>query len=152
MSRASAPVVGVVVLVSLTVLLSATVLAGLPDSTSASPPTASLSLTVDGSADRIELTHRGGDELDVSEMDVRISVDGNALTHQPPVPFFAADGFKSGPDGAFNNASSNTFSAGERTTLTLASTNHPQLDAGVDVSVQITTHNSVVFDETRTVS
>ena len=150
MSRASAPVVGVVVLVSLTVVLSATVLAGLADSTPVSPPTASLTFAADGSADRIELAHRGGDVLDVSEMDVRISVDGEELQHQPPVPFFAADGFESGPEGAFNNASADTFQTGERTTLTLASTNDPQLEPGVEVSIRIAVRNSVVFDETRT--
>lgn len=150
MSRAVSSVIGVVLLVALAVVLSATVLAGASVSMPESSPTASLDIAVDASADSIELSHRGGDPLDVADLDVQVRIDGEDLRHQPPVPFFAAHGFESGPEGAFNSASENTLRAGETTSFRLAKTNEPQLDAGVAVTVQITAGNSVIYDGTTT--
>ena len=150
MSRAVSPVVGVVVLVGLTVLFGAGLL-GLTEVGLSDPvPTVSLSLTVDGDENSIVLSHRGGDTLDVSELDVRVAVESEELRYQPPVPFFAADGFKSGPEGPFNSRSPNTFHAGERASVTLAETNNPAIEAGTVVSVRLSVDNAVLFEETAT--
>lgn len=148
--RAVSPVVGVVTLAGLTVLLSATLLGTAALEPSQPGPTTSLAVSVDASADRIELAHRGGDALDVTEMDVRVTVDGDELRHQPPVPFFAADGFESGPEGVVNSASSNRFRAGEQTSFVVASTNSPEIRNGVTVSVRVTVEGTVLYEAQTT--
>ncbi|QZP39128.1 type IV pilin [Halobaculum magnesiiphilum] len=85
----------------------------------------------------ITLTHRGGDTLDVRRLRVVIRVDGTRLRHQPPVPFFAARGFVSGPTGPFNLASDHAWSAGESTTVTPAGTNRPRIRPGTTVEVTL---------------
>lgn len=150
MNRAVSAVIGVVLLVALTVVFSVTVFATVDYGLSEPAPTVSLAVSADATTDRIQLSHQGGDELDVTEIDLSISIDGEELRHQPPVPFFAAEGFESGPVGAFNSASDNTFRAGEHTSVTLATTNSPQLQQDTTVTVQITTQNTVLYEETTT--
>jgi FlaG/FlaF family flagellin (archaellin) len=141
--RAVAPAVGVVLLVALTVALAAVVgvaalgTAGdVPGAPDGSDPVA-LSLSVDAGADRLALTHRAGAPLDVRELVVRISVAGTSLRHQPPVPFFAARGFRAGPTGPFNVGADPLWSAGETASLRLASTNAPGIDPGDRVVVRV---------------
>jgi len=149
-TRSVSSVVGVALLVGVTVVFSVTLL-GLVDTDRPTPaPTASLSVTADASTDRIAVSHEAGDELDVTSLDLHITVDGRALRYQPPVPFFAADGFASGPEGPFNTASPDSFRAGETATLGLAATNDPLLEPGDTVTVQISTPRGVVHDETVT--
>jgi len=83
-------------------------------------------------------------------MTVHVTVDGEALRYQPPVPFFASRGFRSGPEGAFNSASSNQFSAGEQTTLRVASTNSPEITRGSTVSVTVLHRNTTILDVSTT--
>lgn len=102
----------------------------------AAPATASLSAeaTADG---RIRVLHEGGDALDIRELDVRIRVDGEPLEHQPPVPFFSAEGFYSGPTGPFNPASDPDWRAGESASLAIAGTNAPAVDAGSRIEIEV---------------
>jgi flagellin-like protein len=146
--RGTAPVVGVVVLVFVAVVLAAAVGTVVTTTTAERPPTARLSLTADASADRIALTHEGGETLHVSELDVRIEIDGTALAHQPPVPFFASEGFESGPTGPFNNASDGRWQAGDTAAVRLAATNAPALAADATVTVVVSTEGAVIFEET----
>lgn len=152
-TRASAPL-GAVLLIGITVLLASSagaamlgvtgVTPGASDSSSASadslstgpPPTASLevSATVDG---RVTVTHTGGDTLDVRELRMRILVDGTPLATQPPVPFFSAHGFYSGPEGPINTASDSSWLAGETASLTIAGTNDPQIGPGSQVRIEM---------------
>lgn len=74
---------------------------------------------------RVELAHRGGVPLDVRELTVRLYVDGTPVERQPPVPFFSARGFVSGPTGPFNPAADPRWSPGETATLVVATTNDP---------------------------
>jgi hypothetical protein len=97
--------------------------------------TAAVSLTVDG--DALAFVHRGGPTLRVAALELVVSVDGTPLRHQPPVPFFAARGFRSGPTGPFNSGSDGRWSAGERAALTVASTNRPAITPGATVSVRL---------------
>lgn len=147
MSRAVSPVVGVVTLIALTVLLTVTLLGTAALELSEPGPTVSLAVSVDAGADRIELTHQGGEKLDVVELELHIAVEGEPLRHQPPVPFFAADGFESGPEGAFNSASENSLRAGERTSLAVAATNRPLIQPGATVTVRLTVGETLVYDD-----
>ncbi|AZH24451.1 type IV pilin [Haloplanus aerogenes] len=124
------PVAAVVVLV-LGTTVAAVGLGALPTA----PVTAGVTLAVDG--DRLVLAHRAGDPLDVRRLDVVVRVDGDPLRHQPPVPFFAARGFRSGPTGPFNPATEPTWNVGERASLQVASTNYPPLVAGARVTVEL---------------
>lgn len=144
MDRATSPVVGVVLLIGLTVIAAAGVGIAVTATTTEPPPTAAVDLSADADTDRIALTHRGGDRLDVSELTVHVTVDGDPLAEQPPVPFFAATGFRAGPTGPFNPADSQQFHAGDTASFRLASTNHPQLTAGATVSVELRTEHGVV--------
>jgi FlaG/FlaF family flagellin (archaellin) len=130
------PTVGVALLLLVTVVLAAGVgTLVLSTDPPAPPPQAALSLSVEG--DRLILTHRAGDPLDVRTLDLRVSVGGEPLTHQPPVLFFAAAGFAPGPTGAFNAASGPTWRAGGTTSVTLAATNEPLPTPGDRVTVTV---------------
>lgn len=138
MDRATSPVIGVALLVALTVLAATAVgTAAVAFDPPTDTPVASFSLSVGAASDTLELRHRGGDTVDVASLRLRVRVDGDPLTHQPPVPFFAATGFESGPRGPFNSAASSSWSAGERATFRLAGTNAPLPDSGDQVSVQL---------------
>jgi FlaG/FlaF family flagellin (archaellin) len=150
MARAVSSVVGVALLVALTVVFSVSLLGLVETDRPAPPPTASLSVTADGSTDQIILSHQAGDELDVTEIDLYITVEGQPLRHQPEVPFFAAEGFISGPEGPFNTASPDSFRAGQTATLALAATNDPLFDPGDSVTVRVTTARGTVADKTVT--
>lgn len=138
--RATASVVGVVLLVAVAVLSAAALASGLwgADALSpADPSRAVLDASANATADRVTLVHRGGDALDVTNLRVRVTVDGEPLVHQPPVPFFAAEGFDPGPTGPFNVAGDDRWTAGERASFALAGTNAPLLEPGVRVTVRV---------------
>jgi len=148
---AAAPAVGVAALLAATVALAAVVAAGLaavPAPTD--PPTAALSLEVDADADRLTLTHRAGDPLDVRALTLRVRVGGEPLAHQPPVPFFAARGCRAGPTGAFNAGADPVWRPGEAASLRLASTNGPLPAAGDPVTVTVAVEGHVVAEVTAT--
>lgn len=98
-------------------------------------PTVAVTLSVDARSDRIVLAHRAGEPLATARLDVRVRVDGRPLAHQPPVPFFAAEGFRSGPTGPFNSRAEGTWTPGERASVRLAATNRPDPRAGSRVTV-----------------
>lgn len=135
---------GVLLLALVTLLGAAAVGATLPSVPEEPPPSAALRLDADAASDRLTVRHVAGDDLDVADLDVTVTVDGDALAHQPPVPFFAARGFVSGPTGPFNHAGGTTWRAGQRGTLRIASTNDPQLSSGDRVTVTVTTDRDVV--------
>ena len=145
MDRAVTPVVGVALLIAITVLAASAVgTAVLVLDVPSEPTQATVSISVDADADRVRLTHRGGDTLDVSRLSLSVTVDGESLAEQPPVPFFATAGFRSGPTGPFNSAADPRWSAGERAGFRLASTNSPTLDDGDVVTVRITRKRQLV--------
>jgi len=100
------------------------------------PPSAVLSLSA--TDDRIAIDHRGGDPIDVSAVTIRVSIDGEPLDEQPPLPFFSAAGFHPGPTGPFNAAGDDTLRVGETATFRVADTNDPTLEPGRTVTVDIT--------------
>jgi hypothetical protein len=95
-----------------------------------------LSLTV--SETMIALTHEAGPSLRLAMVDMHISVNQEPLLHQPPIPFFAAKGFRSGPYGPFNSASDGIWSVGEQGAIRIAGTNSPQPLPGrfIDITIR----------------
>lgn len=102
--RAISSVVGLVCLLAVTVVLAATVGAVAPATSTSSPTIATFEASAEPTGE-IRVAHRGGDAIDPETIELHISVDGEPLAEQPPVPFFSARGFESGPTGAFNSAS-----------------------------------------------
>jgi FlaG/FlaF family flagellin (archaellin) len=143
-ARGLSTAVGVVLLVALAVIAAMAIGVVTTIDPGTVVPTARLSVSADAEADRIVLTHRSGDTLDVSELSVVVTVDGEPLDRQPPVPFFATRGFESGPTGPFNPASPDDWSAGEMASVTIASTNEPRLSPGDRVEVTVATEAGVV--------
>ena len=147
-ARATAPVIGGILVVALTVVL-ATVVGtamlggGSVPATPEPAPTATVDLSVDD--DTLRFTHESGDTLDVRSLSVWISVDGDRLDEQPPVPFFSASGFEPGPTGPFNSASDPEWSVGETARLTVAGTNSPSIEPGSTVSVRFTTDGQTIL-------
>lgn len=146
MTRATSPVVGVVVLALLAVLGVAAVGAAMPAEPAEPVPVADLELDVDAATDRLTIRHAGGDTLDAANLRLRVRVAGDSLARQPPVPFFAARGFVSGPTGPFNHAGGTTWRAGQRGTVRIASTNRPRPDPGDRVTVTVATDRGVVAE------
>lgn len=107
-------------------------------------PQAVFSLSASG--DRISLVHERGDAVEVGPLRVEVAVDGEPLTYQPPVPFFAAKGFRGGPSGPFNPSDSGEWTAGEVASFRVAGTNAPALAPGAVVTV------ALFHEETRIAS
>lgn len=138
MPRATVPLLGAVVLVGVTVLLAVAIGAaatGFAPSEPADP--VGLGLDVDAATGRVTLSHLAGPPLQVTDLSIRVAVDGEPLAHQPPVPFFAARGFRGGPTGPFNPATDPTWSVGEAASFRVAKTNDPPLVPGARLEVTV---------------
>lgn len=143
-SRALSPLLGTVLLVVLSVLLAATMGTVFGGAGIESTTTARFSASADAANDQISLTHEGGAALNSNALEIHVEVDGTPLEHQPPVPFFAASGFVSGPTGPFNNATTDEWIAGETGSFRLARTNTPPLTDGASVEITITRDGTVL--------
>ena len=134
--RGLTSVVGIALLTLVTVALAAVLLGGLTAVEHEAPPRTSFDVAADASADRVAVTHAGGDAIDPAAVSLHLAVEDEPLARQPPVPFFSADGFVSGPTGPFNPAWRGNWTAGETATLRIAETNAPsRLEAGDTVTV-----------------
>jgi len=145
--RAVSPVLGVVSLLVVTAVLAGAIGAvalGTPVQTDS--PRAAIDLRLDAEENRVTLVHRGGDALDVTALSVRVRIDGTALDTQPPVPFFAAEGFRPGPTGPFNTAADQRWTAGETASFAVAGTNDPSISRGATVTVVLSTDSAVVAE------
>jgi len=134
-ARAYAPVAAVL-LVAVTVVVAAGVFAFVPALPGGPPERRGVTATA-SSDGTVALTLLSGPPLDPDSVEVRIAVDGQPLARQPPVPFFSASGFVSGPTGAFNAASSEDWTVGETVTVRIAGTNAPVPMAGDTVRVEL---------------
>lgn len=138
-NRAVSPVVGAVAFVGVTICLAAVVavtVAPLEPGATASVD-AAFALEVDPGTSEVAIQHLRGDPVDVRTLSVHVAVEGDALEDQPPVPFFAASGFRGGPGGPFNERADPTWEVGETASLRVASTNAPAIDQGDDVTVTL---------------
>ncbi|RAW44169.1 type IV pilin [Halorubrum sp. 48-1-W] len=130
-----APLAGLL-LVAMTILLAVGVTAATTLGPPADPaPTATISMDVEG--DRVTLSHDGGDPIAVDELSVRVSVNGEPLARQPPVPFFSAAGFRPGPTGAFNAANEGEWVVGGSASFRVAGTNDPSIEPGDRVELRL---------------
>lgn len=137
-TRGSTVLVGAVLFVGIVVVLAGVVgVVALDAAESAPDPVRPTVLSVSVSGETVTLTHEEGAPLDVRSLRVRISVDGDELAYQPPVPFFSARGFRPGPTGPFNAAADSTWTVGETASFEVAGTNDPSLSAGSEVVVRI---------------
>lgn len=136
--RAVSPVVATVLLIVITLVAAGTVGLTVFDVSLDEPTRATFTANADSTTQTITLTHRGGAALDPSSLRLRVAVDGEPIAHQPPVPFFAAKGFMSGPTGPFNSAYTGQWVGGQSASVRLASTN-TQLQAGAVLSIQLYT-------------
>lgn len=148
-TRAVSSLVGTVLLVALALAAAGAVGAATLDVGPGAPGVrAALTLDVDATTDRVVLVHEGGDPIDVAGLRVRVSVDGDPLVYQPPVPFFVARGFRAGPTGPFNVAAEGPWTAGETASFRVASTNDPAIDPGTTVRVRVYADDRPVADLT----
>lgn len=145
-ARGTAPVVGVVVLLAVGLALGGVVAAGAEAVATATgqdlggdepgaPGSIAVSLRVEG--DTVAVTHEAGPDLRTERVRLVVAIDGTPLAHQPPVPFFAATGFRGGPTGPFNVASDGTWRPKETGSVRVAGTNDPEPAPGRTVSVTI---------------
>ncbi|AEN06646.1 flagellin domain protein [halophilic archaeon DL31] len=145
--RGLSPVFATVLLVGLTVVGAAvfgTLAFGQAAALDGPAPQASFSLSASG--DRVVLVHEHGDAIAVGPLRVKVTIDGEPLEHQPPIPFFAATGFHGGPSGPFNPSDNGAWTAGETASFRVAGTNTPQLDSGAELTVDL------IHGETRIAS
>ncbi|ELZ94966.1 hypothetical protein C440_07817 [Haloferax mucosum ATCC BAA-1512] len=137
-TRGSSILIGSVLLVGIVVVIAGVVgVAAFEVAESSPSPAQPTALSLSVSDETLSITHEGGAPLDVATLSVRISVDGETLAHQPPVPFFSATGFRPGPTGPFNAAADSEWTAGELATLELAGTNDPDITTGSSVVVRV---------------
>ena len=129
--------VGIVLLLVCTVVIGSAVALTAATAPSGPTPSATVAVAADAGDDRVALTHRGGDTLDVREISLDVAVAGEPLDRQPPVPFFSASGFRPGPTGPFNIAADPEWRAGESASFRIASSNDPAIDAGDRVRVVV---------------
>lgn len=147
--RAIAPVIGVLLLATMTVLGASAIL--VVDARPGTPTSdAVVGLDADA-AGEVTVLHRGGDPLDPETLELSVYVDGDPLRHQPPIPFFSATGFESAPTGAFNSATTDEWRAGESATLRIATTNEPRLEPGATVRIQLLQRGQPIAEATTTV-
>lgn len=138
-TRAVSTVLGALLLTAVALVLAGTVGVFAVDlAPGASAPTPHrLTATANASSGRIAIVHASGPTLDVRSIEVRISIDGTPLRHQPPVPFLGSKGFRGAPVGPFNIASDPGWDVGERAALVVAGTNDPPVTAGAVVRVEL---------------
>lgn len=152
MPRATAPVLGTVLLVGVTVLIVvvlAVAVTGFALPEHATPVVIEASADADG---RVTLEHVSGPSLDVRELTLTVEVDDEPLEHQPPVPFTGAPGFKDFPSGPFNPSADPTWDAGETASFRLAGTNDPDISLGSTVTVMISRDGRLLARATATVT
>lgn len=146
--RALAPLAGVLLLATVVVLggvVAATLVGSVGGTDLRAPPTVGATCSADAATGTLSVTHRAGDALNPATLRVRVRVDGDPLAHQPPVPFFASEGFASGPTGPFNRGWTGQWSPGTTASLRLAGTNSA-LPAGATVRMRLWADGRPVVD------
>ena len=101
-SRAVSPVIGVILMVAITVILAAvigTFVLGLGDQVE-SAPQASFNFDLNEDTNEVEITHRGGDTIDISEIEVRVAGSQTDLLESSEGTAFSSDSkFRAGNTG-----------------------------------------------------
>lgn len=120
MPRAVSTALGVLLLTAVTLVIAGAVGAFALEMAVGVDPVAphQLSASVNATYGRISLIHESGPTIDVREIEIKILVDGIALLHQPPVPYYSADGFHRFPKGPFNPMADPRWEMGEMARVT----------------------------------
>lgn len=122
--RGVAPVIGIILLIALVAMLGGVVAAVVPGSLDDhSTTTVSVEMEVDAGGNEFTFYHRGGDTINVTNLDLRITIDGDSITHQPDLGPGSTKGLLSWPKGVFNRNTDNDWSTGESGSLVLAQSN-----------------------------
>jgi len=123
-SRAVSPVIGVILMVAITVILAAvigTFVLGLGDSVD-SAPQASFNFDVDETNNELQITHRGGDTIQTSDIQVRVGGTDTDLLGSSSGSAISG-GFKAGDTGYVDISSSSgqtvdiVYTASERQSI-----------------------------------
>lgn len=129
---------GAVLLALITVALAGVLLAGAGTATldhaESNFVTVSATAEPDGT---VILTHESGKPVDVDHITVEVTVNGERLAEQPPVPFFSERGFETGPTGPFNTAADQEWILGEDASFTIGDSNSPAPTAGDRIEVPL---------------
>ncbi|AEH36452.1 type IV pilin N-terminal domain-containing protein [Halopiger xanaduensis] len=144
--RSVSSVVGTILLLVIAVSVAGVILIGVSTWTPESPAMTAFELSADSDRSTITIEHRVGDTIDVRELSITVIVDGTELTEQPPVPFVGATGFDGAPTGPFNAKADPKWSAGERASFAVASTNEPSFKMGDLVRVRLVVDGQVIAD------
>lgn len=146
--RGVSPVVGSLLLVALVVCFAAVVAVAFGSAPiGSSGPNAAFEMEV-GAGGEIDLDHVAGDPVEVGELSMTISVNGESLEHQPEIPFNGSTGFASAPSGPINGQSNDDeWSTGENVTLEVAGTNDPEIEAGDQVTVVLAVEGETIARE-----
>lgn len=148
-TRGLTPVVGIVVLLGIVVVLAGvTGTALLTVETPEPAPATSIEVEAEAATDEITVRHAGGEAIDPESITVRLAVDGSEFEEQPSVPFFSIRGFDPGPTGPFNARWDGEWTAGERASVRVSSTNSPsEIDQGAVVEVTVLVDGHVIADD-----
>lgn len=145
--RGIAPVIGIVLIVGLTALLGTAVgVMATGIGPTDPPPEVRFTGEYDAEQRLITLQHAGGEVIAVDRLRLRVEVDDEPLEHQPPIPFFAARGFESGPSGPINPASDGDWAPGEIARFGIATTNEPIPSTDATVTVIVLVDDLVVAE------
>lgn len=138
MSRAISPALGAVLLALITVALAGVLTASVGTATLGQPQPDFVRISADAEPDgTISLTHKHGHAIDVRQVTVVVSVEGEQLAQQPPVPFFSTAGFEAGPTGPFNSAADPEWTVGEQASFTIADSNTPAPRPGDEIKIEL---------------
>lgn len=147
--RAASTIPATVLLIAVTIALAVGLAAAsgevhaMGDAACQHQPTA-VAFAVDGP--QLRLTHLAGPPIALTDAVATITVDGTPLRHQPPLPFFAARGFRAAPTGAFNSGSDGILTVGAQATLQIAATNHPLPPPGARVRLLLRADGCTLVD------
>ncbi len=146
-ARGVSPVVGTLLLVALVVCFAAIIavaFSSIPIVSSGPDAAFQMEVSADG---EIELDHVAGDPIDVDELSMTISVDGDSLEHQPGIPFNGNEGFNGTASGPFHTNSSSNWTTGENASAKVAGTNDPEIGSGDRVTVTLAVDGETIARE-----
>lgn len=153
-SRAIAPVVGVVSLLVVVAALGGVAAAVVPGSVAEQQPGPTMTIDLEADAGgNISFTHVGGASINVTELTVRIHLDGEAIPHQPDFEKQRQTGFLGFHGGPFNPSTDPEWRVGETASVTLANSNGAEdLTPGTLVTAEFYVEGALVLTVETNVS
>lgn len=132
-SRGIAPVIGVVAMLAVVTTLAgvvAAVVPGVVDDTEPAQATIDLEVSENGETWELTFYHRGGDSLDLEQLDVVLHINDVRLEEQPNIgELNPRGGFQPMPQGVFNPSTGDNWRTGSSGTIVTA-TDGPAIAPG----------------------